>query len=104
MNATALTQCTGCGWHGRPRRIWCPKCEGDAWVVCDVAFGEVVAVTAVHRANGAVLDPPARMARVAMPGSGAILCALEDDVAVGDQVQVTPLGAAFVARRQPSGS
>lgn len=99
-----LNRCSECGWHGRPRRLWCPSCGSQTWQPVESTVGRILAITSVHRAGGIVLDPPPHMALVSLADSGSILCVMEHAGKVGDDVRVSPRGASFAAAAVPLSS
>ena len=91
--------CDACGWVGRPRRLWCPRCGGRQWVPVDSATGLVRATTSIRRANGVSLDPPLVLALVRLDACGSVIAALPGGASEGTRVTVTYESGSFVARR-----
>ncbi len=58
MSADIMPACVACGWQGRPRRIWCPRCGGAEWADVPMPEATVVATTQVRRHVGGLVDPP----------------------------------------------
>lgn len=99
MSGAGFLACASCGWHGRPRRLWCPRCAGRVWQPLDEAHGEVLAVTSIRRAAGEDLDPPFIVALVRLDGLGGVIATCQSGVEPGNRVTVTYDGGAFTAIR-----
>lgn len=100
MTTSTLPACETCGWQGRPRRLWCPRCSGAVWVDAPLPDAVVKATTHVRRHLGVLLDPPEVISLVMTDDGTTFIARCEDsfEPKAGERVSLT-FEAGVIAHR-----
>lgn len=97
MSGVPVQVCTSCGARLFPERLLCPRCGGGEFRIELADRGRVEEVTVLRRAPGRDVDPPVRLATVALEAGPRIVARVEGALDVGDEATVAVVGAvAFV--------